>query len=150
MSGVRQTILHDDPKRPGNCLAACVATALDLPIDKVPHFVEMGMALGDASDPKSEAPGAAWHAMLLGFYASRGLWPVHLDAPNHADRHETVFVTGPSPRGVSHVVLYREGRLWHDPHPSGDGVVSIADRGVYVLREFPGFDHSPTSIEVSH
>lgn len=35
MSTVTQTILHSDPSRPGNCFAACVATALNLPLDEV-------------------------------------------------------------------------------------------------------------------
>ncbi len=57
---VDQTILASDPKRLGNCLSACVATFLDLPLDEVPHFVELGSDLaGDETDPH------AWWWTLL-------------------------------------------------------------------------------------
>ena len=141
---VDQTIFMDDPKRKGNCVAACVATVLGIPLAQVPHFIEFGIAYGDSEDVQTVSSGNNWWAMMLGFLAGRGLWVVELDKVTDADRHEFVLVAGMSPRGVVHQVVYREGRLWHDPHPSRDGVLDV--REVLAVRPLPGFDHEPTRV----
>lgn len=132
---VSQTIVADDPKRQGNCLSACVATAVGLSLDEVPHFIEFGIRINGEDDTVS------WWSMLLGFMAARGLWPLELDDPSDADPGEITFVMGMSPRGVCHQVIYRDGSLWHDPHPSGDGVIDV--REVIVWRP-ARHDHAPT------
>lgn len=92
LSFVDQTILADDPARQGNCLAACVATFLGIPLHQVPHFAEY---------PAGEfCEGDAWWHLLIGFMAGHGLAAVELDDPSDADPDEIVFVCGPSPRGV--------------------------------------------------
>lgn len=141
---VDQTILADDPKRKGNCVAACVATILGLPLAQVPHFIEFGIAYGDSENVNEVSHGNNWWAMMLGFLAGRGLWVVELDKVTDADPHEFVLVAGMSPRGVVHQVVYREGRLWHDPHPSRAGVLDV--REVLAVRALPGFDHEPTRV----
>ena len=141
---VDQTIFADDPKRKGNCVAACVATVLGLPLDRVPHFIEFGIAYGDSDDVAEVSHGNNWWAMMLGFLAGHGRWIAELDKVTDADRHEFVLVAGMSPRGVVHQVIYREGRLWHDPHPSRAGVLDV--REVLAVRSLPGFDHEPTSV----
>lgn len=35
------------------------------------------------------------------------------------------LVSGISPRGVGHMVVYRDGALAHDPHPSREGLTEI-------------------------
>lgn len=142
-SGVTQTILQGHSDRLGNCVAACVATALALPLEQVPHFIEYGVEYGDKVDPADTSTGNAWFTMMLGFFAGHGLWPISVDSPDDAEPGEIVFVHGPSERGVSHQVLYRNGVLWHDPHPSRAGLLSIADEGLFVLRRFSAFDHNP-------
>lgn len=144
MSRVDQTIFVNDPKRKGNCVAACVATFLGCSLDEVPHFIEFGIAYGDSEDVKDVSAGNNWWAMLLGFMAARGYWPVELESITHGEVGETLFVAGKSPRGVTHQVLYRHGRLWHDPHPSRDGVLDVAE--VLAFRSLPGFDHAPTEV----
>jgi len=139
---VDQTIFFDDPQRPGNCVAACVATLLGLPLDRVPHFIEFGIAYGDAEDSESVSTGNNWWSMMLGFLAGHDLWVVELDLVTDAEVDEPVLVAGMSPRGVVHQVLYRSGRLWHDPHPSRAGILDI--REVLAVRPLPGFDHEPT------
>lgn len=44
------------------------------------------------------------------------------------------MVSGPSSRGVSHVVIYKDGELFHDVHPSREGVLSVNE--VYSLEPF--------------
>ncbi|HEY9354488.1 MAG TPA: hypothetical protein VIP28_14595, partial [Nocardioides sp.] len=142
-----QTIFVTDTKRKGNCVAACVATLLGVSLDEVPHFIEFGIAYGDSETDKVSA-GNHWWAMMLGFLAGRGLWVTELESVRHADRGEVLLVCGPSPRGVMHQVLYRDGRLWHDPHPSRAGVLEV--REVLAVRPLSSFDHTPTSDEEAH
>lgn len=139
---IDQTILAGDPKRKGNCVAACVASILGLPLDRVPHFIEFGIAYGDSDDVQAVSSGNNWWAMMLGFLAGHGLWVTELEKVTDADPDEYLLVAGMSPRGVLHQVVYREGRLWHDPHPSRAGVLDV--REVLAVRKLPGFDHEPT------
>lgn len=139
---VDQTIFATDPDRKGNCVAACVATLLGIPLDRVPHFIEFGIAYGDSDNVQEVSAGHHWWAMMLGFLAGHGLWVVELDKVTDAEVGEPVLVAGMSPRGVVHQVIYRSGRLWHDPHPSRAGVLDV--REVLAVRPLPGFDHTAT------
>ena len=140
---IDQTIFVGDPKRPGNCVAACIATIAGVPLEHVPHFIEVGIAYGDNTDTETVSNGNAWWAMMLGYLAGHGLWVVELDNLTEADPGELLLVAGMSPRGVLHQVIYRAGRLWHDPHPSRAGVLDV--REVLAVRPSQGFDHAPTN-----
>lgn len=132
---IDQTILASDPVRQGNCLAACVATFLGLQLDQVPNFAEY---------PAGEfCEGDAWWHLLVGFMAGHGLWPVEFDDPSDGKPGEVLFVAGPSQRGVMHQVLYADGVLYHDPHPSKAGLVAVIE----VLAWRPvRHDHEPTGV----
>lgn len=115
--GVTQTILHDPELAErgvfGNCLQACVATVFHLPIEAVPHFVAFEW----------------WpQAMTLWAYG-RGLRVCGMttDAIPGGPLGRSYIVGGTSPRGVSHVVVARNGEVVWDPHPSRDGLVSVRD-----------------------
>ena len=140
---VDQTILAGDP-RLGNCVAACIATLTHTPLNKVPHFIEHGIAYGDSKDPGAVSTGLHWWAMTLGFLAAKGLWVYELDELDDAEQGEYLLVAGMSPRGVMHQVIYQNGELWHDPHPSRAGVLDV--REVLAVRPLPGFDHTPTPV----
>lgn len=143
---VDQTILHDDALRPGNCFAAAVASALGRPLRAVPHFVEWGQHLHSGKPKDPENPDtAAWLAMFLGYVSALGLWPEWRDSLEDAEAGEIVFVAGKSPRGVFHQVLYRDGELLHDPHPSKAGLLDQSEW--FVLRHSLDHDHTPTSEE---
>lgn len=110
MSEVTQTILLGDPSgRPGNCLQAAVASLLDLPLAAVPHFVE---STGD------------WVEDVTAFARDHGYsitW--------HGCRHEPPVVGlafGFTNRSDErHAVVYRDGEMVWDPHPSRDGLTSV-------------------------
>lgn len=132
---IDQTILATDPERQGNCLSACVATYLRRPLEEVPHFAEY---VPDRKD--------AWWDMLIGYMAGHGLWAYELESPEGAEPDEIVFVMGMSARGVCHQVLYRNGVLWHDPHPSKAGIVDVRE----VIKWHPvRHDHTPTETTVT-
>jgi len=46
-----------------------------------------------------------------------------------------VIAGGPGPRGCDHCVLMRDGKLVHDPHPEGGGLMSVADVTLIVLLD---------------
>lgn len=116
---VDQTLFVTTPGRQGNCLSACVASYLGLDLEDVPHFAEY---------PAGEfCEGDAWWHLYVGFMAGHGRELVELDDPTDARPGEVVFVCGPSERGVLHQVLYRDGTLWHDPHPSRAGLLGVTE-----------------------
>jgi hypothetical protein len=109
----------------GNCLAAAIASVLDLPLDAVPNFAAI--------------EGDAWWENLQRWLSDRGLGCVcvSLNAPSLdqggwawtlADG-QWVLLNGKSPRGdwkhvvVGEVVLDGDGtaslQYRHDPHPDG-------------------------------
>lgn len=42
----------------------------------------------------------------------------------HLQNDEYYLVIGDGPRGVSHVCIYQNGELYHDPHPDRTGLVT--------------------------
>lgn len=109
MSEVSQTIiLGDGSGRLGNCLQAAVASALDLPLDEVPHFAEV----------------EDWWRALVEFVQERGSNVVLRPASDGPPVLGLAF--GQSPRGVMHAVVCRDGEVVWDPHPSRDGLSSVS------------------------
>lgn len=110
MGEITQTILDPDPGgRPGNCLQAAVASLLDLDLDEVPHFVE------HRHD---------WMRCLRYFAAWHG-WDVWRRNP---DRGVPFGIgTGKTVRGTHHAVVWRDGAMAWDPHPSRAGLIRVDD-----------------------
>lgn len=104
---VTQTILHDDPQgRTGNCLQAALASVFGLTLDEVPHFAEH----------------ADWWDRLCSWCRCRGYEVVRRSADAVVD---IGIAVGPSPRGVKHAVVVRDGQLVWDPHPSRSGLWAV-------------------------
>jgi len=99
------------PEQRGNCYAACIAMLLGIDVALVPNFV--------AAEDHVEA-AAAWlseRGVLLWCFPSDPLEPV----PEWRSR-ATMIASGMTPRGHMHAVLWRDGELLLDPHPSGIGL----------------------------
>lgn len=112
MKPIDQTILAPPN---GDCLRACVASVFELALDEVPHFC------GDHR--------ACWFEALRDWCRQRGFNPmlIHPDVLRD-DPRGVCIVSGKSPRGDwLHSVVYRDGALAHDPHPSRAGVPSATD-----------------------
>lgn len=115
MKPVTQSKLYqeDAPMR-GNCRAACVASLLEIPLWMVPPIEDMR---GDLQEERWND----WLDRMFGLEFVR----------NHGDGvppAEFYIACGPSPRGVGsiyHSVVYSNGQLVHDPHPSGAGVQRV-------------------------
>lgn len=120
MKGVLQTQfeipkdrLDVAPERTGNCFQAALASVFEVGLEDVPHF----MAL---------PPSVDWWEALQAWLRERGLCAIYIDAkadtmtPQYAGYY---LSSGKSPRGSGHTVVAYQGKMVHDPHPSGDGLV---------------------------
>jgi hypothetical protein len=107
----------------GNCLAACIASLLDLSIDQVFDIPEGG------KDPD-------YWGIVDRWLTERGLGLAYVTVRKEGDDERlgaTVRIPpdahymawGESPRNLSHSVIYRSGELIHDPHPSRDGILRV-------------------------
>ncbi len=109
---VQQTIMHDPENgQYGNCMQACVASLLELPLDAVPHFLD-----GDA-----DGINPRWWDRFVEFLDGFGLYPADKEAGNGAPCWDHL-ASGVSPRGTHHQVIRNGFDLVHDPHPDGGGV----------------------------
>ncbi|MFF7881042.1 hypothetical protein ACH40F_07810 [Streptomyces sp. NPDC020794] len=106
---VTQTILHGDPSgRPGNCLQAAVASLLDLSLDAVPHFIVFD----------------DWEERLAAFCIEHGYQPI-MRSPDVDVPYGMAW--GPSERGVRHAVVWVDGAVAWDPHPSRAGLLKVTE-----------------------
>lgn len=119
------------PEEVGNCFAACVATLFGFDVDLVPNFC----AAGDV----------AWWDDLVAWSIRLGFTPMCVriaDWPE-ADRKAwwklfhgmPVIAGGPGPRGHLHAVIYRDGALEWDPHPSDAGLLGVEDVIFFIARD---------------
>lgn len=114
MIPVDQTKLYTDQGiHNGNCFAACLASLLELPLWMVPPFDDMF--------------GRDDHAIRVMEWLER-MFNMDIE---WVEGHpvdilpEFYIVSGISPRGVRHAVIYSKGVLVHDPHFSRAGVTSV-------------------------
>lgn len=109
----------------GNCLAACVASLLEMPITEVPN-VEVFYHIDEPF---------YWEVLWrwLGSYG----YQLGIDDRFrcfHGDdtksefkevlKDEYYLVSGKSSRGFQHICIYKNGQLVHDPHPSKEGLMT--------------------------
>lgn len=109
-----------DHSSKGNCFDACVASIMDLPLAEVPPFTQMG---------------TNWFASFHKFAHEHGFElygtgreATHGPIAEYEGVDGYVIVNGTSPRPWvkdGHAVIYKNGKLVHDPHPSNDGILSI-------------------------
>lgn len=111
MIKVLQTKLHKPEEgQRGNCFAAVIASFLCCSIKDVPRFED---TMHDTE---------IWPQNAVQWLAERGWnWG---SLKGHLYGDQFYLVVGKSPRGVNHVCIYRNGKLWHDPHPSQAGLIT--------------------------
>ena len=97
----------------GNCLQAALASVTGKPLAQVPDFA---------------AHDGNWLWDLLIWCKRQGLRPLFTKNRHALLAHRGfAIVQGKAARGYKHAVVYRDGRLVHDPHPSRAGLKSIED-----------------------
>jgi len=112
----------EEGKIRGNCWQTAIASVLELPMEAVPHFVQF-----------HEDGIIDWWKFTVDWAWYRGYQMFVFD--RHLYTNEEYLVTGKSPRGdFHHVVVYRNGKMVHDPHPSGAGVLTEESMTVFRQR----------------
>jgi hypothetical protein len=138
MIPVTQTLFG---KAEGNCLAACVASILELDLADVPTIC------ADQSD-------GSWLRKLADWLAEQGMCAVHasfvdgdpgvVPAPEDLAtmrawmklrRIGFAIVSGYTTRGLSHSTVWFDGEIVHDPHPSKDPLINVVDMVVIAHRD---------------
>lgn len=136
MKPILQTQLYgENAMGNGNCVAAAMASVLELPLWMVPPWEQM-FGRDDWQKRRRE-----WLAQVLGLevvtlYASRRkpgqftpeYWEE--DGKDYAyfevvDLPEFYIACGKTVRGSHHATVYSAGALVHDPHYSGDGLIAV-------------------------
>jgi hypothetical protein len=121
------------PYVPGNCLSACIASILEIPLEEVPNFV-------DTSDHRDGLWVGRLNAWLgqLGLYAYCHLaneFDVHLDPPRGTLLMDDFYIAyGRSIKGNLHAVVCKDNCMVHDPDERQTGLVSI--EGVIAIAAF--------------
>lgn len=102
----------------GNCTEACVASVLELPLNAVPTI---------------KARDDTWIDELNQFLLTHGLYAICLKVDGVFCPSGWHFIGGKSPRGdFGHYVVGYNGKMIHDPHPSGKGLRSEEDYLVFI------------------
>jgi len=102
----------------GDCLRASICSVLVISDENVPHFAEH----------------IKWKQALYEWLYRKGYtlacWcdPEDIDKILHND-DDYLLVGGISPRfpDEGHMVVYKNGHMVHDPHPSGEGILGIRE-----------------------
>ena len=109
MKPIDQTLFRSGTEH-GNCVPACIASILEMPLYRVPHFAS-------AYGPYFIKQMREWferQEMGLMYLNGCATWP----AAAHS------IATGQSPRGdFLHSVVWFGRKIAHDPHPSRAGIV---------------------------
>lgn len=88
----------------GNCMAASVASVLELPLETVPNLANL-----------------EWLSILAAFADEHGLCLRVSAVPPPGD----AIACGDGPRGFQHAVVVRHGQVVHDPHHERAGLVNV-------------------------
>lgn len=109
------------PAERGDCLSACLASVLELPLGDVPRFCEI-------EDPDAWGPAIDDWLAPMGLYFVEVGWSEWF-AAEVLPRAGWHLVAGLSPRGHRHSVVGYAGRLVHDPHPDVAGEPKLEPPG---------------------
>jgi len=108
---IYQSRMHT-PEQNGNCFATCLTFLLNMGgYDDMPQW-------------DKELEWADYYMAYQEWLAKRGLTSCRMEGHPNIDGY--YIASGPSPRGtIRHSVIYKNGALFHDPHPSNEGIASV-------------------------
>ena len=117
----------------GNCGEACVASILEIELSDIPSL----------HNPDDPSDGNFYCKNLRNFLDKFGLSYIDLRVLDEHDPADFlkdcwIIATGPSPRGTKdwhrHAVVWRNGKIIHDPHPNNEGLKEIEMYGIFIKR----------------
>ncbi len=107
MIPVDQEFLHNaETGQIGDCFRACIASVLEVPIAAVPHAALLGNR---------------WHMAIDGFLHGLSRELIWEDGVPPDGIWAIATVKPPRGSDVLHSVIWRDGEIVHDPHPSRAG-----------------------------
>lgn len=95
----------------GNCFPTCIAAILEMEPEDVIQIQEL-------------YEYDTWPEILQSWLNKRGYrWRTINEGEDVTDKY--LLVTGKSPRhpDLTHVTIYLNGKMVHDPHPDGQGIL---------------------------
>lgn len=119
----------------GNCFPAAIASILELSIDEVPNVETL-----------YDIDGSFWLVVMETFLKKKGFElggneqfkiafhrdiidynfdPALLDKSLKYCKDKYYLVAGMTVRGFHHVVIYQNGKMVHDPHPTNEGLTTL-------------------------
>lgn len=110
MRKLKQTRLHNPPEVLGNCFSTVIACFLDLNSPE------------DVIQIQEKYSEDDWNVQLYNWLYERGWEWKTIEGHLYDDSFYTV--TGKTNRGVSHICIYKNGELYHDPHECGEGLIT--------------------------
>lgn len=116
MKKLIQTRIHkgfENLKDRGNCYPTVIACFLDL--ESPEDCIQIQEHYDLVDDKNTE-----WQTILIDWLKNKG-WETGT-MKGHLHDNSFYLVTGLSPRGVTHICIYKNGKLYHDPHPTGSGL----------------------------
>jgi len=118
-------------ENPGNCLSACIASIFERNLNEVPNFA---------------AARDRWMDSYHAYMDRLGYRILILQIPHDQSRNMPMthyVVTGQSPRAdCLHACVGYGGRIIHDPHPDGHGLIYPKD-GMYSVDLFLPIGYTP-------
>lgn len=123
MKPIFQTI-HSDPtdSKRGNCVQAATASILELDLNDVPNFIAL-------TKPEE------WEIHFRKFLKQYGFMGLRITGEYIADCYYLVVGKTNRSDDVRHMVVYHDGELAHDPHPSNDGLTEVTDTFLLVPHD---------------
>lgn len=124
MKPVMQTLFG---KNNGNCLPACLASILEIPLEAVPHFCRL------YDDDHWAQHMSDWLRKHFGLAATICTFDDDIDVHEHL-RGIWHLMAGPSPRDpdCKHSVVAYQGEIAHDPCPDGEKLETIEDYTFFI------------------
>lgn len=104
MSRWIKQLTHED------CAQSSVASLLNLPLSEVPEF-HRHKIVEDFYDAVED------------YFRSKGYYLAMFSGQFHPETY--YLASGPAARGYNHMVVMCNGKLYHDPHASNAGLLSV-------------------------
>jgi hypothetical protein len=104
----------------GDCFICCVAMLLGVDVSEIP---------ADVSSADQFFAIRRW-ALTRGYRVVTFSATPDLVADQLAQGF--VIASGKSSRGLPHAVIFKDGALWHDPHPSREGFERVDEVDLFI------------------
>ena len=138
----------------GNCMMACVASILEVSLEDLPDLFDeccewweekKRWKHGDWWGKLREGARAfGWDIVYVSTEDFQGIPAGYCMAGGDSPRSEVTYENG---KNAGHVVVYLDGGMAHDPHPSGDGLDGPVEEWYIFLKPSIAYMKAKGAIE---